>query len=79
MRGQTIMHIKKGVLDRIEGTSAIIGLEDGQKLIWDTDKLPPHFKEGRAVVIEIKTAEMLEKNSQELAENILHEIFNNTV
>jgi hypothetical protein len=73
------MHIKKGVLDRIEETSAIIELEDGQKLIWDTDNLPPHFKEGQAIVLEIKTAEMLEKNSRELAENILHEIFNNTV
>lgn len=67
----------KGIVDRVEEQRAVISLDDGQKLIWPIEKLPPNCTEGSVVKLillenEIITAEDGEKNL--LAKNILNEI-----
>lgn len=71
------MYIKKAVIDRIEGDSAFVALEDGQTLVWEIGNLPPGIKEGDQVVVEIKDQNKANYEQQALAREILDEIFNN--
>lgn len=71
-----MLYTKKGTIDRIENSHAIIHLEDGQKLLWEHEFLPSPLKEGSNIILEIKDSGAAQKDNQELAKNILHEIFN---
>ncbi|HBH46654.1 MAG: hypothetical protein A2445_02605 [Candidatus Jacksonbacteria bacterium RIFOXYC2_FULL_44_29] len=71
------MYIKKAVIDRIEGGQAVIIIENGQILHWESANLPPGLKEGDVVIVEIKDAEGVTQDQQVLAKKILNEIFNN--
>lgn len=70
------MFTKKGIVDRFEEDYAIIHLEDGQKLLWERVNLPGSIKEGSEIVVEIKDLEEAHAEQQELAQEILQEIFN---
>ena len=70
------MYLKKAVIDQIEGDKAVIRLEDGQTLFWETNNLPRSLGEGSEVMLEIKEKDATTKNQQELAQHILNEIFN---
>ena len=72
------MYLKKGIIDRIEGETAVVQTDDGQSLTWGMSNLPPSLSEGSEVFLEIKTKHDAEKNQQELAVQILNEIFNHT-
>ena len=72
------MYIKKGIIDRIEGNKALISLTDGQILWWEMNNLPADLTEGGEVVLEIKNAVHAKQEQQELAREILNEVFNTT-
>ena len=71
------MYLKKGIIDRIEGETAVIKIEDGQTLNWETINLPPDLVEGDQVSVEIKDAKQGAQDQQALAREILNEVFNN--
>lgn len=70
------MTCKKAILDRFEGVHAILCFEDGQTLRVHRDEIPSGAGEGAALALSILREEDREKNSQELAEALLYEIFN---
>ena len=70
------MMYKKAVLDRFEEPYAILCFEDGQTMRIHRDDLPPGTNAGMAFAIRITREEDTEKSNQELAEALLHEIFN---
>lgn len=69
----------KGIIDRIEGQKAILSLDDGQKLNWPIEKLPPDCVEGSIVILNLNTGENSGNEDDEknlMAKNILNEILN---
>jgi len=72
------MYTKKGVIASIATNAATISLEDNQIIKWETTNLPPNLKIGDPIILELKNKQMQEQNQQELAQNILHEIFKTT-
>lgn len=70
------MHTKRGIINRIEENKAVVHLEDNQVVNWETHNLPSECVPGSEVVIQIKSKAEAEAQTQELAQKILHEIFN---
>ncbi|MFA6421808.1 MAG: DUF3006 domain-containing protein [Candidatus Buchananbacteria bacterium] len=64
-----------GVIDRIEGEKAVVRLDDGQEIVWPKDKLTSDIKEGSSVKIIALGDNEMEAHREEIAKNILKEIF----
>jgi hypothetical protein len=64
-----------GVIDRMEGERAVIRLDDGQEIVWPKEKLSEGLGEGSSVKLIVLSDKDLENNRQEVAKNILKEIF----
>lgn len=65
----------KGTIDRIEEQKAVISLDDGQKLTWPVEKLPPNCAEGTPIKIILTAGDANEEDERNLlAKNILNEI-----
>jgi hypothetical protein len=64
----------KAVIDRFEGESAVIKLEDGQEIIWPKKDLPEDAKEGSALRLSVSTSQSDEEERTKLAKTLLNEI-----
>lgn len=64
------MNIKL-IIERIENGQAVLKTEDGQNIIWPTNKLPESAAEGTILNISINNKEQTNK---QLAKDILNEI-----
>jgi len=64
----------KAVIDRFEGESAVIKLEDGQEIIWPKNDLPEDAKEGSALRLSVSTSQSDEEERTKLAKTLLNEI-----
>lgn len=63
-------------IDRIEGETAVIRLENYQELIWPIDRLPENFKEGTVFRLLAKESLSNEEEKRSVAKEMLREIFN---
>lgn len=64
----------KAVIDRFEGESAVVKLEDGQEIIWPKKDLPEDAKEGSALRLSVSTSQSDEEERTKLAKTLLNEI-----
>lgn len=64
----------KAVIDRFEGESVVIKLEDGQEIIWPKKDLPEDAKEGSALRLSVSTSQSDEEERTKLAKTLLNEI-----
>lgn len=65
-----------GVIDRFEGDTAVISLDDGQKLHYPKSLLSADAHEGSVVTVVIATDAQAEAHRQELAQAVLKELIN---
>jgi hypothetical protein len=65
-----------GVIDRFEGDTAVISLDDGQKLHYPKSSLSTNAHEGSVVAITITTDDQVEAHRQQLAQAVLKELIN---
>lgn len=65
-----------GAIDRFEGDTAVISLDDGQKLHYPKSSLPTDAHEGSVVTITITTSAQEEAHRQQLAQAVLKELIN---
>ena len=63
-----------GVIDRFEGSFAVVKLDDGQNLNWPKKYLPAGAAAGEVVKLKLLTEIGAEAERQELAKSILNEI-----
>ncbi len=63
----------KLTIDRIEGEKAILKDDDGQTIIWPTEKLPEGGTEGTVLTFLITKGD---SKNNELAKDIINEIIN---
>ena len=64
-----------GVVDRFEGTQAVLKMDDGQELVWPIKNLPEDAKEGSSVRLVLSTSATDEIERQKTAKTLLNEIF----
>lgn len=64
----------KAVIDRIENDTAIILLEDGQKILISKEKLPPTSSKGDAIYFEVKASLDDKAVTEHLAKTILNQL-----
>ncbi|OGL67094.1 hypothetical protein A3B21_04785 [Candidatus Uhrbacteria bacterium RIFCSPLOWO2_01_FULL_47_24] len=69
----------KAILDRFEGSSAILRIEGGQELVMPKEELPKEAKEGAALFLMISQSASEEEAREKLAKSILNEILNTEV
>lgn len=69
------MQTREVVVDRIEGSTAVLTLDDGQELNWPTDELPSDASEGDVLKLSLVTDEELTRDREGTAKAILNEIF----
>ena len=65
----------RGVIDRFEGSYAVIKTDDGQTLNWSTEKLPLQAKEGSVISLQISDDVKADEERTKLAKSLLNEIF----
>jgi len=63
-----------GVIERFEGTMAVIKLSDSQKIFWPIKNLPEDLKEGQDVRIILSTDESDEQQRDQISTTILNQI-----
>jgi len=61
-------------LDRIEGTTAVFQLDNGQKLNWPVANLPADLEEGGQVKLVLFTDKDEQEEREEMAKAVLNEI-----
>ena len=66
----------QAVIDRFEGSFAILVCDDGQKIHWQKENLPSDAHEGSVVHLALQTSEEETKKQEELAKTMLNEILN---
>lgn len=66
-----------GVIDRLEGQTAVIRTDDGQEIKWSVKNLPAGATAGLAVKITIKTNAEETIEREDLAKALLNEILAN--
>ncbi len=66
----------KATLDRFEDGKAVIKTEDGQEIIWPTNKLPEEITAGNSLSITISSNIDKTSAKEGLAKNMLNEILN---
>ena len=64
-----------GVVDRFEGTQAVLRMDDGQELVWPIKNLPDDAKEGSVVRLVLSTSATDEEERKKTAKTLLNEIF----
>lgn len=64
----------QAILDRMEGTSAVLRLEDNQELIVSKTELPKGVKEGAALFLLLSEHTTEEEHREKLAKTLLNEI-----
>jgi hypothetical protein len=52
--------MQKGVIDSLEREWALVALDDGQRLDWPRDRLPPDAREGIVVELSLREPEARE-------------------
>lgn len=62
-------------IDRFEGEQAVLSTEKKQEIIMPKSCLPESAQPGSVLVLRIETAEMLEKQREQTAKDILNELF----
>ena len=72
------MNFIHATLDRIEGSYAVLILEDGQTLNWPVNKLPLGYKEGMVCRLQLEYDGKEELKQENIAKQILNEILNTT-
>ena len=68
--------IIKVTIDRFEGDKAVLITEKSDTIIWPKKDLPPDAKEGEGLIIAITGDIEKDKDSRQLAKDILNEIIN---
>lgn len=64
----------KAVIDRFEGTMAVLKFDDGQTLTWPIKNLPEDCKEGSSLRVIISTSETDQEEREKLAKTLINEI-----
>lgn len=64
----------KATIDRFEGNTAVLSLEDGQKIYFPKNKLPKNTKQGSVLWLSIFGDKEAELHQRKLAKEILNEI-----
>jgi hypothetical protein len=62
------------IVDRVEGSKAVLKLDDGQSLDWPADKLPGEIDEGSQVKILLLSNKGEKEEREEMAKAVLNEI-----
>lgn len=63
-----------GVIDRLEGTFAVIKTDDGQTLNWPINKLPNETAEGKIIHLVLSDSNSEEQEREKIAKTILNDI-----
>jgi Protein of unknown function (DUF3006) len=61
-------------IDRFEDGKAVLKTEDSETVIWPKDKLPENIYEGATLLFAITDNANKDKDSRQLAKDILNEI-----
>lgn len=69
----------KAVIDRFEGTWAVLVFDDGQILNWSIKNLPNGLQEGAVLRFTISVDSDEESERQQTAKDLLNEILKNSV
>lgn len=64
----------KGVIDRFEGSKAVIKLDDGQEIIWPKENLSDDTMEGAAVRLVLYNSKTDQEEREKIAKSVLNEI-----
>lgn len=65
----------QGVIDRLEGDRAVVRLEDGQDIVWPTDRLPEGAGAGSVVTVTLASEQDATASRSARARDVLNEIF----
>lgn len=64
-----------GIIERLEESSAVIILENNQKIVWPKNKIPQSIlKEGQAIKISILSDQKSMEKQEQLAKDLLNEL-----
>lgn len=74
---QNEQYNQMSVIDRFEGTMAVLKFDDGQELLWPIKRLPEDCKEGAVVRVVISTAKTEEEEREKLAKTLINELLKN--
>ncbi len=69
----------KAVIDRFEGTWAVLAFDDGQMLNWPIKNLPDGLREGAVLRFTLSLDGDEELERQQTAKDLLNEILKNSV
>lgn len=64
----------KAIIDRFEGTSAVLRTDDNQELVVSKTELPKNAREGSALFVIFSENTSEEEHREKLAKSILNEI-----
>lgn len=67
-------HFLKGVIIGFEQKSAIINMEDGQKILWPINNLPKKCEKETPIRLVLKTSLSDEEEREEIAKTVLNKI-----
>lgn len=71
-------HYLKGTLDRLEGETAVIILDNGAELLWPREKLPATANtEGASVKLRLEPNPAQENKAAQTAKDFLNDILRN--
>lgn len=62
------------IVDRMEGSKAVLKLDDGQSLDWPLDKLPAEAVEGTQLKLLLLSDKGEEEEREKMAKAVLNEI-----
>lgn len=65
---------RKVVIDRFEGTEAVLVFDDGKELIWPIKNLPEGLREGAVLRLTISSEASAEEERRKLAKELINEI-----
>jgi hypothetical protein len=62
------------IIDRFEGTEAVLVFDDGKELVWPIKNLPEGLKEGAVLRLTISSEATAEEERRKLAKELINEI-----
>lgn len=72
--GSLPQYVITGIIDRFDGTHAIIVTQDKQTLLWPIKNLPDDIKEGEVVKLKLTTDKLETQNQEQAVKDLLNQI-----